>query len=491
MPEYKSPGVYVEEVSLFPPLFVVTDPSIPVFTGFTQKAEKAGQSFLHEPLRIHSFREYQDVFGGPHQTTFFISDTAKPEGKEFLLYGQKRYLHIHLTRFFMYESVKMYFANGGGSPYILSLGNYDDWEEGLSVYEPTDTSKNVFSILEKIPDAALIVFPDAAGMRSPDCCRLYVKAIDYCNKVNNAFLICDVLNTHQDLQQDIVDFRNNMVSDHLKHAAAYYPWLQTGDYDASSIGLSDFENPASLSNHLKEAPALDIIIDFEVAGELISTIRLKEMHNKLMAFSPGYNDIINAILQVKNLQPPSGAVCGAYVRTDNNRGVWKAPANVQLANVTGLSFKISDGQQSDMNVPIDGKAINAIRSFTGKGIFIWGARTLDGNSNEWKYISVVRLTKMIETSIRQGMKPFVFEPNDANTWVKIKSSSENFLQQLWREGALQGTKPREAYFVSIGLGQTMTANDILENKLIMQVGVSVVKPAEFIVLSFQLDMQPS
>lgn len=204
------------------------------------------------------------------------------------------------------------------------------------------------------------------------------------------------------------------------------------------------------------------------------------------------NNISNSIKLEFSKQPPSAAMAGIYAAVDNSRGVWKAPANVSLSSVLGPVKIINDDLQKDLNVDtVAGKSINAIRKFTGKGTLVWGARTLDGNSNEWRYISVRRFYNMVEESVKKAAGSFVFEPNDANTWVKVKSMIENYLTLLWREGALAGAKAEHAFFVKIGLGVTMTADDILNGRMNVEIGMAVVRPAEFIILKFSHKMQES
>jgi len=160
--------------------------------------------------------------------------------------------------------------------------------------------------------------------------------------------------------------------------------------------------------------------------------------------------------------------------------------------VVGPIVMIDNTTQDGLNVDTEaGKSINAIRAFSGKGTLIWGARTLDGNSNEWRYVSVRRFFNMVEESVKKSTYPFVFEPNDANTWVKVKGMIDNYLTTLWRQGALAGAKPEQAFFVRIGLGQTMTALDILEGRMNVEIGMAAVRPAEFIILKFSHKMQES
>lgn len=192
-----------------------------------------------------------------------------------------------------------------------------------------------------------------------------------------------------------------------------------------------------------------------------------------------------AFLNIPLFLPPSPAIAGVYASVDRVRGVWKAPANVSLNSVIKPEVLLSDLDQEDFNVDAEnGKSINCIRQFVGRGNLVWGARTLAGNNNEWKYVNVRRFFNMVEESCQNATRQFVFEPNDANTWVRVKGMIDNYLTNLWRVGALQGSKPEHAFYVAVGLNQTMTQDDILNGLLIVEIGLAVVRPAEFIVLRF-------
>ncbi|MEM7015462.1 MAG: phage tail sheath C-terminal domain-containing protein, partial [Verrucomicrobiota bacterium] len=205
-----------------------------------------------------------------------------------------------------------------------------------------------------------------------------------------------------------------------------------------------------------------------------------------------YNASVAALAAEKVTLPPSAAMAGIYAAVDRDRGVWKAPANVSVSSTIGLTDKITDQQQENLNVdPNHGKSINAIRAFGGRGIVVWGARTLDGNSNDWRYISVRRLFIMMEESIQKSISWAVFEPNVSATWLKVKASIESFMFGLWQQGALAGSTAAEAYFVSIGLGKTMTEDDVLNGRMIVQIGAAPSRPAEFIVLQFTQMVQQS
>jgi phage tail sheath protein FI len=199
------------------------------------------------------------------------------------------------------------------------------------------------------------------------------------------------------------------------------------------------------------------------------------------------NDLITARVLVLG---PSGTMAGIYASVDSSRGVWKAPANVGISNISGPSFQITEAQQGGLNVDAtSGKSINAIRTFVGRGTLVWGSRTLDGNSNEWRYIPVRRLFTFVEESCKKSTEFVVFEPNDKSTWLRVQGTISNFLTDLWKQGALAGDKPEQAFFVRVGLGETMTAQDILEGKMIVSIGMAAVRPAEFIVLQFMHKLQ--
>jgi phage tail sheath protein FI len=190
------------------------------------------------------------------------------------------------------------------------------------------------------------------------------------------------------------------------------------------------------------------------------------------------------------LLPVSPAIAGIYVSIDKNQGVWKAPANVNIVMANRPEIIINDHEQQILNPdPANGKCINLIRSFPGRGsALVWGARTLAVGDNESKWVSVRRFLNMVEESIRISLEQFVFELNSINTWRKIKSMIENFLINLWRNGALAGSTADHAFFVKIGLGQTMTEADILEGNMIIELGLAVIRPAEFTIVSIKQKM---
>lgn len=262
--------------------------------------------------------------------------------------------------------------------------------------------------------------------------------------------------------------------------------------------LADYTSPANTDSTLLDTivskfatlkTELDTVIESDTNnGELHG----RSLHDLETKDNDTYNKIKTAINNLPMELPPSSAMAGVYARVDSARGVWKSPANVGLSYVVKPTVRITNDIQDGLNVDAtSGKSVNAIRSFTGKGVMVWGARTLAGNDNEWRYISVRRFFNMVEESVKKASDQFVFEPNDANTWVRIKAMITNFLINQWKAGALAGATADEAFYVKVGLNQTMTADDILNGIMNIEIGMAVVRPAEFIVLKFSHKMQES
>ncbi|MPY24387.1 phage tail sheath C-terminal domain-containing protein [Shewanella sp. YLB-07] len=184
--------------------------------------------------------------------------------------------------------------------------------------------------------------------------------------------------------------------------------------------------------------------------------------------------------------PASGAVIAGIQKVDSVKGVWSAPANIALSHVTRPSQ--SHQNASGLFNP-QAASFNLIRSFPGRGTRIWGCRTFtDDDHSSFRYVQVRRLISYCETQLSSLGRMFVFEPNNEITWYKLKGLVHNWLQQLWQQGGLYGMQEEEAFAVLLGLHETMTPEDILDGKMIMNVRLSVLAPAEFIDLNLRFDM---
>jgi phage tail sheath protein FI len=432
-------GVYVAEPSAFPASIVGVATGVPVFIGFTQTAlmdetavlptpftqtALAGKtSVLLTPTLINSLAEYETIFGTlPAKATFLL-----------------------------YNSLKLFFANGGGACYIVSVGDYQGAVNaaGVPLFDVATLQKGLTAAGEQkgpaitvIPDAVLLP-PDAnsggAGMiPSSTAYQTLVQAmLAQCGALQDRVALfdlygADAINTETTatleagLAQCVAQFQQAVGDNNLGYGIAYFPSLITPP-----------QTPTGASG----------------------------------------------------LVPPSGAMAGVFAANDMLRGVWNAPANIALRGVADVRVPINAVEQGPLNVPVNGKAVNAIRNFTGRGAVVWGARTLDGNSLDWRYVQVRRTIIYVEQSIQAALGPYAFAPNTAPTWAAVTAMVSAFLQNLWAQGGLMGDKASDAFTVQCGLGSTMTGQDVLDGYMIVQVTLQMIRPAEFIELTFKQTMQ--
>lgn len=681
MPTYKAPGVYVEEISVFPPSVAEVETAIPAFIGYTEKAGKRGESLIDKPTEVSSLLEYRDLFGGAYEieeidvqvdpdNNYVVDSVDVPD------------------RFYMYDALRLFFDNGGGRCYIVSVALYEEAvQNGVELADLQEGLEQV----RKYDEPTILLSPDAVLLSDKNAFyTLQQRALRQANDLQDRFAIFDLRENDENIgtwKEVYEDFRDNIGINHLKYGAAYTPWLissyskdvsyellldwddatqsyssaitdtnddavqldeLTSDSDLNELttraqetrkdlrilqsDLEDLQTSGAktiadrykqLRSALREAdPADDAAVkaafqdllelvrdtalqaatwrtgmtgrnlqrdvdtyardelrgaveklialeknddvqdvsdrndgdvDSDYGGTFDATKWLSDNVSAIQASGASYAganhhetalnavvngdpnldglfgyvesdesqilSFINQVLEaaqteadlaqrtlyqehpiirniVSDVQrelarvPPSGAVAGVYTQVDNARGVWKAPANVSLSAVAGPVEHIDRSAQQELNVdPNAGKSINAIRAFSGKGTLVWGARTLAGNDNEWRYIPVRRFFIMVEESVKKSTGWAVFEPNDANTWTKVQSMIQNYLIQKWRDGALVGATPDDAFFVKVGLGQTMTPQDVLEGQMKVEIGMAVVRPAEFIILKFSHKMQ--
>jgi hypothetical protein len=469
MPTYRTPDVYVEEISVFPPSVAEVGTAIPAFIGYTQTAKRLVDNDLHlRPTKIYSLKEYEAMFGFPSPDTIALTLASN---------GQGGYASTAFTaptiNYLLYFAVKMFFDNGGAQCYVVSVGGY----KGASPFhdwDPAGAAEGLKDGLDAVgleDEPTLIVIPEAVRLATnyPDA----VKAVlAQCGRLKDRFGILDIKDGTAELTTTaggtLETSRDAFGTADLRYGAAYYPFLRT----SITFYVNDGETNVNVT-----------IVGGGAAAQLAS---LK--NSNTAAYNAAKAELANHFL----VMPPSAAVAGVYAATDAARGVWKAPANVSLADVIEPVVKLTNLKQDNLNIDTTGgKSINAIRAFAGQGTLVWGARTLAGNDNEWRYVSVRRFFNTVEESIKKSTYWSVFEPNTANTWVKVRGMIENYLTDKWREGALAGATPKDAFFVKCGLGTTMTAQDILEGRMNVEVGMAVVRPAEFIVLKFSHKMQTS
>jgi phage tail sheath protein FI len=465
---HKAPGVYVEEMPGFPPSVEQVETAIAAFIGYTQNDTYNGLSLLNKPTRVSALKEYEAIFGMPQAVTLTININAGNTLKGDVI--------VPTPAFRLYYALQLYFANGGGSCYITSVANYST-AAATSVGRYAQMKAGLDAI-GKVDEPTMLLFPDAASMNEAQFYRLFRAALKQCAALGNRVTLVDLFTASgtDSFASKANHFRQGIGDKFLSYGAAYYPYLRTL--------IAPFVNEATQPVAGGTLPAGSVLRLPDDAADLGKSIY--HSNNQL------YADIQRSLQKNSIVLPPGSAVAGVYCQVDNTRGVWKAPANVSLNLVKEPMVSIDNQDQEDMNITPSGKSVNAIRRFEGRGILVWGARTLAGNDNEWRYISVRRFCIMVEASLKKAIMPFGFEPNDANTWIKLRGMIENFLILQWRAGALMGAKPEQAFFVHVGLGQTMTAQDIAEGRMIAELGLALVRPAEFIILRFSQKMpEPS
>lgn len=470
----KTPGVYIQEIGLLPSSVAPISTAIPAFIGYTEKGGGTGRPLDRQAVRINSLLEYEQLYGRAENQRLTITvdtTTNSPIKVAIATTNPSPYL--------MYYQVLMYFLNGGGPCYIISVNGYQS--SGVQLNDLNEVGSTTaghlggLAVARKMDEITLLVFPDAPALNDSNYYDLYQAALKQCSELQDRFTLIDVKDplsstasiSSIDAFRGTTDF-SGIGNNYLNYGAAYYPYLNTTlsyQYDSVALGsdtLTFTRNGTTLS-------------ESDIAGLRTNTQFTASLERLIAGFPVRL--------------PPSGAVAGIYAQTDRTRGVFKAPANVSLNSVISPVYKITDEEQQELNVHPTGKSINAIRAFAGKGVLVWGARTLEGNSNEWRYISVRRFFLFVEESLRKAIEPFVFEGNNENTWIRIRGLTENFLTGQWRAGALFGGTPKQAFFVNIGLGATMSAQDVLEGRLIVEIGMAAVRPAEFIILRFTHKVQ--
>jgi hypothetical protein len=500
--------------------------------------------------------EYREIFGSGNRTTFKLSHDG--EGPQLAV--------DEATRYYLFASLRLFWANGGGECYIVSVGHYD---------EAIDPEKLLagLELLTREQEPTIILIPDAVLLPKDDCYSVYKAILQHCGaKMKSRVGLVDVWGGYDAKTKDVAvrDFREGIGANSLAYAAVYFPWLHTTITPASEVDFRNVSNRKDLVKILMDDIKVAMGIGGAAAGnpeadeasKIIATVKadnaedvykalnklngkfkkstetdankikadykkqaaalyasepagdspearkiaqietavnqvlddnadIKQVGATISALSPIYKTILKNIRTELNVLPPSGAMAGVYALVDNQEGVHKAPANVSLSGVVKPTINITADDQEDLNSPLSGKAINAIRSFVGKGVLVWGARSMDANSQDWRYISVRRTMIMIEQSIKNSVEAYVFEPNTARTWLKLRTSIQNFLTEVWKNGSLAGATPSQAFEVHVGLGATMTPNDILEGIMRISVKVAITRPAEFIEITFEQKMQES
>jgi phage tail sheath protein FI len=493
-----TPGVYIEEKSAFSSSVVPVSTAVPAFIGYTQRATRGNKPLTNVPTRVTSLAEFEEMFGGAPKTKFTIEAEANVG---YTLSADQA------TRYLLHSCLRHFYSNGGGDCYVVSIGNYGNGIKAIDFNDPAN-GKGLVTLL-KFMEPTLLVIPEAILLEESDCSALQQAMLLHCGyTMKNRFAILDVFNGDKERtfdDEDVINkFREGVGANFLQWGAAYYPFLKTTVVQSTDVDFTNISNKDGLieilTKEVVEGVAAGLIresraelVKAEIAkiATASTAVEILLLSDTLKVISPTFKSILSDMREILNVLPPSAAMAGVYAMVDNSINIAKSPANVSVGNVISPVVNITNESQEELNLPLSGKAVNAIRAFIGKGTIVWGARTLDGNSQDWRYISVRRTMTFLEQSIKVASERYVFEPNTATTWISIKATIENFLNNQWQGGLLAGSTPTDAFSVEIGLGSTMTANDILDGMLKLTVKVAIVRPAEFIVITFQQQQQKS
>lgn len=504
MPEYLSPGVYMEEIDRGTRPIEAAGTAVAAFVGFTEKAQdpqsdEAESSLLNKPTLVTNWNQYVQKFGG------FMSDAYLPDA----VYG--------------------YFQNGGGRCYVISVKTLG---KSADPQLATPATAKLPAGEEKAGDALEITAKE--GGPSGNAIEVEVRSGE-----EDTFTLV-IQGTHGPPEifdgliagkgdnnvATVVNQKSELVTVKVVKASvtpkpgSYQ--LAGGEIKTVPLTIADYKGDAAERTSIGALEAVDEVTML-AAPDLMSSYQNEELdlegvqavqramyefceRNKYCfaildappdlspqaaqewRMSANYDTQYAALYYpwikvadmsgsngAMRLVPPSGYIAGIYARSDAERGVHKAPANEVVSGANGLAVQVTRGEQDVLN-PI---GVNCIRSFPGRGIRVWGARTLSSDP-AWRYVNVRRLFNMVEESIERGTQWVVFEPNDPDLWARVRRDVRAFLKVVWRSGALFGATASEAFYVKCD-EETNPQETRDLGQLIIEIGIAPVKPAEFVI----------
>lgn len=520
MPEYLSPGVYVEEIEIGAKPIEGVSTSTAGFLGPTERGPE-------NPLLITGFEQFKRVYGS------YLPNSFLARGVEgfFANGGQRCFVGRIVHRdpadpFNTANPVNAVAAEANLSTLNIEVVGPGTWGNRIAVkienasLDPTNQFKMIVMYWNIMPPAPLVdptILANATdpNRREPDLLEVY----DNLSAVQTSI---DFYEARINLQSNLIrttrvaagrpanafDLLTNLAGARVGNDGSA---IDLPDYQGRTLpplpdgttirtGLRGFSEIDEISivcvpdHHSVPALTTEIvthctqmrdrfaILHSNPTTDTLTTVGTLRPHDGAVnldttyaAFYFPWIKIYDPRINQELLIPPSGHVSGIYAKTDIERGVHKAPANEVVLGATSLQFQITKGEQDILNP----KGVNCLRVFPARGLRVWGARTCSTNTL-WKYINVRRLLLYIEESIDEGTQWVVFEPNNEKLWGRVKATITEFLTRVWRDGALMGIKPEEAFFVKCDR-TTMTQDDIDNGRLICIIGVAPVKPAEFVI----------
>ena len=545
MPEYLSPGVYMEEVDRGPKPIEGVGTAMAVFIGFTEKAqftervngENVTRDLFNKPQLVTNWTQYMERFGGfvdgaylPHAVygyflnggsrCYVLSVRTIPKAQAGLLNSEGRVQLIAQAKQAGYagSQLRVRVETPNAAPAPASDGKKSKAKDGGdgaaadAAPAPTTDGATTFNIVvererksggfkteEVIRNATLVetqaedgakrVAVAYANNKRPDLIELLIADV--------AAPLAKVLprEQQQSLSIDTKQLTPATVSD-FQGVALERTGIESLEAidDITMVVVPDLVSTVpgqNLDLNTVKAVQTAIIAHCERLGDRVAILdvppnlnpqQVKSWRMEVTGFDSSYAALYYPWVEVSDpvsnqptLVPPSGHVAGIWARNDNTRGVHKAPANEVVRGATGLAYNCTKGEQDVLNP----NGINCIRAFPGMGIRVWGARTLSSNPS-WRYINVRRLFNFVEKSIERGTQWVVFEPNEPRLWGKVRRDANAFLTTVWRDGALFGLSPAEAFYVKCDAEINPPESRDL-GRLVIEIGLAPVKPAEFVI----------
>ena len=499
MPTYLTPGVYVEEVPSQSKPIEGVGTSIAAFVGLAPGGP------INQPMRISNWTQFARIYGDPNN----------PDNGPFM---EGSYLA---------HALYGYFANGGSLCWVVRVGKESGAPRAQAALPAAaDASVETFRALAKAGsdggDVSIEIAEESPGSGDSSY-KVVVTSGSEKEEYEGLTLKKGRSNivTKVNAASKLVTLEEvGAVPEELRTPATGKFALSVPSIPAGDIEATDFEGDVAKRQGMGSLAAIDEVT-MVVMPDLMtlangsgSDAQIRDLQGKMIAHcenmgdrmalldappnmlpqeilewrndTAGYDskfatlywpwiEVMDPLTNTPMLIPPSGHVAGIWARTDSSRGVHKAPANEVVLGANGLAFQLTQAEQGGLNQT----GINCIRSFPGRGIRVWGARTLSSDP-EWRYLNVRRLFNYISESIMQGTQWAVFEPNDQRLWTQLRVSASNFLTRTWRDGALFGASPGEAFYVKCD-AETNPPDLVEAGQVTVEIGVAPVKPAEFVV----------
>jgi phage tail sheath protein FI len=536
MPEYLSPGVYVEEIDRGPKPIEGVGTAMAAFVGFTEKAEwtrevdgeMVTQELLNLPQLVTNWSQYVQRFGG------FVQGAYLPHA----VYG---YFHNGGSRCYV-VSVKTIgkaqaaLLGADGKPHLMiraKQAGFDglrlrvkvdvpelpagaktkgaakpkEGEEAPAPAEPAElppftvtverqATSGAWQVKEVLPEITLVELKEE-GVKKVQVAYKNNRAPEWIDLIPEAAPLAKIWPA---AQQQSLNLEQKMLasatSKEFKGDVTERSGVEGLEVmeDVTMLCVPDLmSTPPGEKLNLDQVKAVQtaMIAHCERLGDRVAIIdsppnatpqEIKDWRMNIAGYDSSYAALYYPWIQVDDpilnrpiYIPPSGHMAGIWARNDNTRGVHKAPANEVVLGATGLAYNCTKGEQDTLNP----NGVNCIRAFPGRGIRVWGARTLSSNPS-WRYINVRRLFNYVEKSIERGTQWVVFEPNDLMLWARVRRDVGAFMSTVWSSGALFGASPGQAFYIKCDEELNPSESRDL-GRLIIEIGMSPVKPAEFVI----------